>query len=205
MATEIKIEIAPQKLFTKKAIVVVNAYGFFAIIPLLVAITLSILADKLCYGGLSFILNMLFLGLAAVLPLYFFPLVMGNPHVTYLVGPLNISNKSGFVVQLTNLPRAKAGFWAFMEDADDIGFLSFEADTLIFNGDSTKFSIPLRLIKNVGKKNIGWRGLWICGNRIMIEVSDKSFEFVERFSLSFPGSRKISEEIFNRLSAEIQK
>ncbi len=205
MVNEIKIETTQPKLFTKKAIAAINAYGILAIIPIIIAIPLIILIENIFYGGLAFSLSMVVLALAIVLPVYFFSIVIGNPYVQQLVRSQNPSAQSGFVIQLTNLPRVKSGFWAFMEDADDVGFLSFEEEALVFSGDSTNFLIPFALIKTVCKKNVGWRGLWIYGNRIVIDISGRSFEFAERFSLSIPASRKISKDLFNRLSTKIKK
>lgn len=205
MANEIKIETTTPNHFTKKAIAKINAYSVFAIIPVLLAIPLITLIESLLHESLAFGLSMMILGLVIVLPVYFLPIVIGNPHVRQLARSLNSSNQNGFIIQLTNLPRVKSGFWAIVEDADDIGFLSFEEEALIFKGDSMKLLIPFALIKNVHNRNVGWRGLWIYGNRILIDVSDRSFEFAERFSLSIPASRKISEDLFSRLSSKIKR
>ena len=205
MINVIKIETTQPKLFTNKAIVAINAYGILAIIPVIMAIPPIILIVNIFHGRLALSLVIVILALAIALPVYFFSIVLGNPYVRQLVRSQNPSVQSGFVIQLINLPRVKSGFWAFMEDADDVGFLSFEEEALVFNGDSTKLLIPFALIKTVSKKNVGWRGLWICGNRIVIDVSGRSFEFAERFSLSIPASRKISKDLFNRLSTKIKK
>ena len=158
---------------------------------------------------MELVLSLADLGLIVFLVFYFQSIWMGNPHVRRLVHCLSLSDHDGYIIQLAKIPRLKSGFWAFTEDADDIGLLSLTDDRLVFKGDSIEFSFPYTHIKNICKKNVGWRGAWTSGNRIRIDISDpsgeKSFEFLERSSLTNPASRKITRELFNSLSVKIQK
>ncbi len=209
MAGNIKIEITPPKLFTKKAIVVLNLYAVLGWFPMGVVIVLIPSIFESFKPEIALSLSLVAAGLAACLCIYFAPFGMGNPHVRKLVRSLNVSGKHGYIIQLAIIPRLKSGFWAFLEDADDIGILAITENELVFKGDSVEFSFPYAQIKNIRKKNIGWRGAWIYGNRIQIDFLDlvgkKSFEFAERSSLCIPASRQISAELFNFLSTKIQK
>jgi hypothetical protein len=209
MANEIKIEITQPKLFTKKAILAINAYLVLEVSPIVILDFLISPIFKLFKPEMALGLILVALGLIAFLFVYFIPIGMGNLHVRKLVRSLNTSDKSSYIVQLTIIPRLKSGFWAFLEDADDIGFLVITESDLVFKGDSVELSFPYTQIKNIRKKNVGWRGAWIYGNRIQIDLLDstdkKSFEFTERSSLSIPTSWRISAELFNFLSAKIQK
>jgi hypothetical protein len=209
MADEIKFEIKQSKLFTKKAILVINAYIVLGVSPIVTVSFLVPLIFNFLNPAIAFSLSLVAFGLAVGLCLYFFPIGAGNPHVRKLVRSLNVSTKGGYIIQLTIIPRLKSGFWTFLEDADDVGLLAITENQLVFNGDSVEFSFPYTQIKNIQKKNIGWRGAWICGNRIQIDFLDstgkKSFEFTERSSLSVLASRQISAKLFNFLSAKIQK
>jgi hypothetical protein len=210
MASEIRIETAPPKLFTKKLIAAQGLYDLLGLIPvcfvfLIMVAHLLLFPRGVVSDSIWLIIIMTLLVLALVLPIYFLPILMANPLVRKLVRSLDSSKQNGLVVQLTNLPRSKWGFWAFMEDADDIGFLNLEGECLVFNGDSTTFSIPFGLIQDVRRKNFGWRGIWIYGSRIVIDISDRSFAIAERFSLSVPASRKISKGLFNQLSSKVRK
>lgn len=209
MADDINVEITPPKLFTKNAIVVLNAYSVLLLVPLIIVIFLVPLIFKFFKPEMALCLYLVAVGLAACLCLYFLPLGLGNPHVRRLIRRLNFSEQNGFIIQLASMPRLKSGVWSFMEDADDLGVLSFGEEKLVFKGDSFNFSFPYTRMNNVRKKNIGWRGFWLYGNRITVEVSEpvgnRTFEFTERLSLSLPASRRISKELYNLLSAKIQK
>lgn len=209
MSNEVKIQITRPKFFTRRAILILGAYTIFMFIPLLEVIFLEPVIYKLFQPAIANAAFLAGLGLAMAIPFYLWPFCMGNPYILLLVRRLGHFNENGFIVQLTTQPRLRSGFWSFMDDADDIGFLKLGAETLEFNGDSTVLSIPFVKIRNIRKKNVGYRGVWICGSRIVIEVAepagDKSFEFFERSSLSIPASRRNSKELFECLSAQIPK
>ena len=207
MSNEVKIQITPPNLFTKKAILILNAFSIFMLIPLLKVALLVPLIFKFFHPVVAWAATLAGLGLAVAIPLFLWPFCMGNPYVLLLVRRLGYLKENGFIVQLTTVPRLKSGFWSVMEDADDIGFLKLGAGTVEFNGDSTMLSIPIGKIGNVRKKNVGHRGVWMAGSRIVIEVAEpagsKFFEFLERSSLSVPASRRISKELFECLSTQI--
>ena len=76
---------------------------------------------------------------------FFLPFGLGNTHVARLVRSLNPGasrDEDGFIVQLTVSPRLRSGLRALLEDADDIGYLTFAANELRFQGDSVKLSAP---------------------------------------------------------------
>src|SRR6266545_963699 len=115
------IEIAPPKLFTTAGVLVINAYGLLLIIPFLV----SVLAISLLKFGL---LTWLIPVGVVIATAYVLPFALGNSRVVKLVQSLNAPAgpaEDCFVVQLTCSPRIRSGIRALLEDADDVGCLSF--------------------------------------------------------------------------------
>ena len=182
---------------------VVNAYGVLMIAPIFSAI-LAVSVIK--FGVLTVLIPLLTLAITA----FFLPLGLGNPHVTRLVRSLNPNagqSGDGFIVQLTVSPRLRSGLRAILEDADDIGYLTFSGNEICFQGDSVKLSVPWKLIQLVRPQNIGMRGLFVYGRRIKLVVSGwpevESLEIAERSSWLLPASRTITRALYARLSTSI--
>lgn len=201
-ANSATIEIAKPKLFTMGAVVAVNAYGLLLVAPLV----LSILAVSLIKIGLLTILIPL---LVVVATAYFLPFGLGNTHIARLVrslAPAPTKDGEVFIVQLTLWPRLRSGLRAILEDADDIGYLSFNGTELLYQGDSVKLAVPLDRITQVYPHNVGLRGRFVYGRRIKVVVSGtpniESFEVAERSSSLLPNSRAITKRLFARLSPE---
>jgi hypothetical protein len=196
-----KFEIARPRLFTAGAVAVISAYGILMITPIFSAI---IVVSVIKLGILTVLIPLLALAATA----FFLPFGLGNAHVARLVRSLNPvagQNGDGFIVQLTVSPRLRSGLRALLEDADDIGYLTFAGNELYFQGDSVKLSVPWENIQLVRPRNIGWRGLYVYGRRIKLVVSGwpevESFEIAERSSWLLPASRTITRKLYERLSA----
>jgi hypothetical protein len=201
-STTATIEIAQPKLFTAGAVVTVSAYGMLLGVPLLIAI---LVVSVMNYGIFTLLIPFLVVAATA----YFLPFGLGNTYVTRLVQKLNPAagmSDDGFIVQLTLSPRIRSGLRAILDDADDIGYLSFTGTELLFHGDSVKLSIPFDRIEQVRPQNIGLRGLFVYGRRTQIVVSGlpniESFEFAERSSWLLPDSRAKARRLWERLSSQ---
>lgn len=201
LADSARIEITRPRLFTTGAVIMVNAYGVLMIMPVFSAM-LAVSVIKL--GVLTLLIPLLALAVTAC----FLPFGLGNTHITRLVRSLHPDagqKEDGFIVQLTLSPRLRSGLRALMEDADDIGYLTVSASELCFQGDSVRLSVPWRDIRLVRPRNIGWRGLFVYGRRIKLEVSGcreaESFEVAERSSWLLPASRAITRRLYERLSS----
>jgi hypothetical protein len=188
--TVVELEIKPPKRFGFRALLAVHLYGVVLVIPVLSGVVaLSLLPPG--YGPL-------FLPLAGLaLTILFLPLGMGNSYISRLVrsfSPEGANDEGGHIVQLTLTPRLRAGLRGLLEDADDIGFLSFDTSALVFRGDSIRFAIPYKNLCAVQPQNIGMRGLFIYGRRIEVRVDGvpgvEALRFAERSSLLLPGSRR---------------
>ena len=197
------IEIAQPKLFTTGAVVTVSAYGILLGAPIFMSI---LVVSVIKYGILTALIPLLVVAATA----YFLPFGLGNTHVTRLVQsliPAAGKSADGFIVQLTLSPRLRSGLRAILDDADDIGYLSFTGTGLLFQGDSVKLSVPWDRIEQVRPQNIGLRGLFVYGRRIKVVVSGlpqvTSFEFAERSSSLLPDSRRITRKLAERLSARV--
>ena len=200
--TEPTIEIDKPRLFTLGAAIVVNAYGLLLVAPLFASI---LVVSVIPFGFMTLLIPVLVVAASAV----FLPFGLGNTHITRLVRSQNpAANPSGdgFIVQLTLSPRLRSGLQATLEDADDIGYLSFSATGLVFQGDSVKLSVPLDRIGLVRPHNVGLRGRFVYGRRIKVVVTGlpnvEFIEFAERSSWLLPNSRAITKRLFQRLSTK---
>ena len=197
------IEIAQPRLFTAGAVAVVSAYGLLLAAPLFISI---LVISLIKFGILTLLIPLLVVAATA----YFLPYGLGNTHVTRLVQSLDPAagqSADGFIVQLTLSPRIRSGLRAVVDDADDIGYLSFTGTELCFQGDSVKLSVPFECIERVRPQNIGLRGLFVYGRRVRVVVSGlpqtEALEFAERASWVLPTSRAITRKLHARLSAKV--
>jgi hypothetical protein len=199
------IEIAQPRLFTAGAVLAVSAYGILLAVPFFVAI---LVVSLIKFGILTAVIPLLVVAATA----YFLPFGLGNAHVTRLVRSLNPAagkSEDGFIVQLTLSPRIRSGLRAILDDADDVGYLSFTESELLFQGDSVRLSVPFDRIEQVLPQNIGLRGLFVYGRRIRVVASGlprlTAFEFAERSSWLLPDSRRITRKLAERLATKARQ
>jgi hypothetical protein len=197
------IEITRPRLFTAGAVAIVNAYGMLLAMPILSSI---LVVSVIKLGFLTVAIPLLAVAATA----YFLPFGLGNAHIARLVRALNPDagkNEDGFIVQLTLSPRLRSGLRGLLEDADDIGYLTFNRNELCYQGDSIRLLLPWEDIQLVRPRNIGLRGLFVYGRRIKVVVSGlpevAAFEFAERSSCLLPASRAITRRLYERLSTNV--
>lgn len=193
-----QIEITPPRIFTAASVFVVCAFGILLGLPLLIAV----LGVSLMRPG---ILSLL-IPLAVIAgTIFVLPFGLGNAYVARLARkfrPVTAQPREAFLVQLTLFPRIRSGILAVIEDADDIGWLSFNASEVVFQGDSVKFSIPLNQVTSVQRQNIGLRGLYVISRiKVLVPGLPKidSLEFAERSSLLLPTSKEITKKLYQQL------
>jgi hypothetical protein len=201
-STAAHIEIGKPRLFTLGAMLIVSAYGVLLAIPFLASL---MVVSVLKLGVLTILIPVLAVAWAAI----FLPFGLGNSYVSHLVRSLNPAagkNAAGFVVQLSLSPRIRSGLCAILEDADDVGYLSFNGSGFMFQGDSVKLSVPYECIQEVLPHNIGIRGLFVYGRRIGVVVRGlpnvSSLEFAERSSWLLPASRRITKRLYQHLTRQ---
>jgi hypothetical protein len=191
------VEVASPKAFTSGAILVIAACGVLSAAPVLVSL-LAVTTIKL--GVLTVLIPLLSIGVTA----YFLPFGLGNPIVRKLVRSQKLdTNEDGFIVQMTLSPRIRSGLRALVEDADDLGYLSFTDTDLVFQGDSVRLRIPWTQVAEVRPQNIGWRGRYLYGSRIRITVAGitnlEAVTFSERSSLLLPTSKRNTRRLRERI------
>jgi hypothetical protein len=198
---EVYFEVARPRLLTGRAVAMIYCYGFLLAAPFLV----SVLAVSLLKLSLLTLLPPL-LAVAAIV--FFLPCGQGNPYAAKIVAALpgvDAELRNGFVAQLTVSPRIRQGLQADLEDADDLGYLSLGDSALVFRGDAIQLVVPFSHIEGVQARSIGWRGLFLCGQRSVVTVRGlpnvRSLEFGERGSWVLPTSRRIGRQIYERLHA----
>jgi len=146
------------------------------------------------------------IGIAATI--FFLPLGFGNAYAARLAGTMEghaSGQERSYVVQLTLCPRIRHGWRAWLEDADDLGCLSFAPSALLYQGDAVKLTVPFSQIERVQTRNVGWRGLFVYGRRIVVSVRGlpqaTAFEFADRSSWLLPTSWRITRQLSARLAS----
>src|SRR5690349_16868168 len=137
-AASAQLEIKPASLLTPGTVVVMSLFGVILMAPVLASMMFISVVQ---FGVITFLAPLGTIGVAT----FFLPLGFGNPYVARLVRglrPATADCQECFVVQLTRIPRQRTGIWAVLDNADDIGWLSFEESGLVFNGDSVRLSVP---------------------------------------------------------------
>ncbi len=196
----VKVELGPARFFTTWTVLAVNACGLLLAVPVLLAVLALSLVKFSFYSVL--------LPFAAIaLTAWYLPFGLGNPYIRRLVrsfSPNAAAGHNGYIVQVTADPRIQSGLRALLEDADDIGFLSFTDDEVVFEGDSLRLSVPFDQIDKIQVQNIGMRGLFVY-RRIRVAISGtpgfQAFEFAERGSYLLPTARKTTRRLREQLMA----
>ena len=193
-----QLEVGAPNRFDLNAVWRVNAYGVVLALPVLVSV---LLMSALPFGLLSALLPIA----GIVLGAFFLPFGFGNRLITRLVRE-QASAKPGpdqFIVQATFSPRIRSGLRSVLEDADDVGLLSFSAAEFVFKGDSASLRVPFRCLRSVQQQSLGLRGLFAYGNRVAVELDGlpelKRVAFAERSSLIIPTSWKVSRLIHAKM------
>jgi hypothetical protein len=148
--------------------------------------------------------------LAIAVTTFFLPLGFGNPYVVRLVRslqPIDPKSQNSFIAQITFTPRIRTGVRALLEDADDVGWLTFTESELSFQGDSIRLIVPFKRIGGLRRESIGWRGLFLYGPQMVIAVSGlpqaSSFKLAERSSWLLPTSRKNAKQLQEHLQDKL--
>lgn len=195
------VEVTSPQAFTPGAIFVISACGVLLATPVMA----SLLAVTVIKLG---ILTVLIPAATIAVTAYFLPFGLGNPIVKKLVRSVNPNaneEQDSFIVQMTLCPRIRSGLRAFIEDADDLGYLRFTDSELLFQGDSVRLRIPWKQITDVRPQNIGWRGRYVYGSRLIITVAGmanvEALMLSERTSLLLPTSKRITRKLHQRICA----
>jgi hypothetical protein len=181
----------------------VHAYGLLLVIPVLASIVVMSLYIAEWSLAVPFV--------AILATAFILPFGLGNPHVCRLVRSFcpEAAKGDGFVVQLTYQPRMRSGLRALLDDADDVGWLSFTDKGVVFEGDATRFSVPYENVERVQGQNVGLRGLYVYGRRLELKIHGMakvdSVLFAERSSWILPGSRRITRALWKQAAARVPR
>ncbi len=193
------MEIGQPRLLKAGAMVAMCAYGMLLMVPVVISM---LVVSVLNFGVLTFLLPVLTIAAGT----YFLPFGFGNSYVARLVhslDPAAVKEQNGFIVQLTFTPRLWSGIRALIEDADDVGWLSFTESALVFRGDCVRFSIPFEQIRDVRTRSSGWRGLFLYGPGSRFVVSGlpnvTAIQLADRSAWLLPTSRRNARLLQQRL------
>ena len=195
---EPSFEARDPQLLTFGAVLVLNAFGFLAFVPVLLSFAVV--------SVIPFGLATLTLPLAMLCAVTFFlPVAFGNPYIQYLAGKIRRTGPTrDFLVQVTCRPRRCSGPRGILEDADDIGWLEVAGAQLVFQGDALSLKIPRQHIRGIRLESIGWRGFFLT-RRTLVQVEGfpglEALEFTERASWMLMQSRRIGLELHKVLES----
>jgi hypothetical protein len=197
-----QMDVSPPRLLTTRAVFAESAYGVLLWIPVLISM---LVVSVLRYGVATFLLPLATMGAAV----FFLPFASGNAYIGRLIRPLRPparAEEESFIVQLTLTPRMRSGMRALIEDADDVGWLSFTKSTLVFHGDSVRLSLPYEQILQARRQTLGWRGWFVP--RVEVAINGLSgvtaLEFAERSSYLLPASRKTAQRLYEALNGRVR-
>jgi hypothetical protein len=196
------VQVSASTRFTGRAFLICNAYGLVLLFPTLLSM---IAVSLLGLGILTLAIPLLMLAGAT----YFLPFGFGNPHIRRLAEQFRPrDHPEAFLVQLSLVPRLRSGLRALVEDADDIGWLYWADNRLVFDGDSVKLALPAAQLGAFRRETGGFRGLFLYP-RVAIEVTGfpdcVRLQVAERSSMSLPVSRRINRDLYDLLSRESKK
>jgi hypothetical protein len=208
----VAFEIRDPKLFTSRSILALHVYNLALLLPILASL---IVVSLFRLGVVTLLVPLLSIAATA----YILPLGTGNALIRRLAkripAPPQPKPQSPdktvktCVGQLTVYPRLRNGFRAMIDDADDIGTLTIDGDSVRFTGDSVTLVLPFSSISTIHPHNIGIRGRFLYGKPIEFRVKGvptvERFDFVERQSLVLPASKRISKELATALRTGLQK
>ena len=199
-----KFQLQSASRFTTSAIVTSSLYGFILIVPVLLSI-LAVTAFR--FGLVTFLIPLGAMALAT----FFLPLGFGNPYIVRLVQqlrPIAASDQDVYVVQVSREPRIRSGLMAILEDADDVGILSYTDSCLEFNGDALQLRVPFGDIQEAKQQNAGSRALFAYGPATVVRISDLpeagTLRFAERSSWILPTSRRNANRMYRRLRERLE-
>lgn len=193
-----QLEIATPRRFDSRAVWCLNGYGLVLALPVLLAVMAM---SALPFGLPAALLPIL----AILLGAFFLPFGFGNRYVARLVKDATGKdpNPGQFIVQVTLEPRVHSGFRGLLEDADDVGTLTFLDNEFVFSGDSVNLRVPYRSLRSVTRENLGLRGLFVYGSRITLEIDGlperRKVSLAERSSMILPASWKVTRALEEKL------
>ena len=203
ISTKPNLQIRTPTRFTASSIIMSSLYGVILVVPVLGAM-LAVTMFRL--GVLTFVIPVAAIGLAT----FFLPLGFGNPYIARVVRslrPVGDVPPECWIVQLTREPRLRTGLMATLEDADDVGFLSYTDSSLEFRGDSIVLSTPYSCIRGLKQQNAGPRALFAYGSRTVFAVAGlseiRAFHFAERGSCLISSSRRKANEMYQALKRRV--
>jgi hypothetical protein len=198
-----KLERKPPVLFTASAVLVSSGYGLVLMVPVIVSM---LYVTVIQFSALTVLIPLATIAAAT----FFLPIGFGNPYISRLVRHLHPApngEEPAYIVQLTRSPRIRSGLLALLEDADDIGFLSYTESGMEFVGDSVQLSIPYESIRNLRQQNVGARALFAYGLQTVVSLEGfpegGTFKFSERSSWILTTSRRNGRQVYQRLRVKV--
>jgi hypothetical protein len=110
-------------------------------------------------------------------------------------------------VSLRGVPAVGRGIRKSLDDADDLGFLSFWKDGLTFRGDSIAVTLPYSNIVEVSFRTSGLRAFWSSDAWVRLHLNGgggiQALDIAEGWSLSWPQARERNRGLAAKLQRRI--
>jgi hypothetical protein len=210
---ESSLIIGKAKLYTLPLIAFLNLLAIFPGMLLggsfgvSIFVLLAIILGQAFYWIPIGISSMLIVGLI----LYLIPIINGNNWVCRIVKQISgieILNGNATICQISFTPRLHRGIRGFLEDADDVGYIQFSDNSVVFRGDQIQMDLPYSSVKTFSCANAGWRTFWVTGRKIKIETDAfegyDHFTISERQSSTILSSRRISESMIREFKRGLE-
>lgn len=198
------VTIGEPRWFCMRQVIAINAISAISQSPGLLALLIGVGAwgtgpdgDTIALTCVGIAVCLAFVGVVSL------PACMGNPYVVHLVRkgviPAPGREERAFIVQIALRPRLHTGIRGWLEDADDVGYLTVTPEGLRFRGDHVAVDLPASAIDGLQSCNIGARGGWVAGRRIKVTAgalgAHESIEFSDRSALTVMDSNRNSTAI----------
>lgn len=103
------------------------------------------------------------------------PIAQLNPLVTYMALKHfegTYEKRNSYVVQVSFHPRWQKGLQSVLDDADDIGVMTYQPDGIAFEGGALRFFIPYPAISRLESRFNVFPSLFLSGRRVHIYLGE---------------------------------
>jgi hypothetical protein len=186
--------------------------GLYGLIGLPTGVSLAMTLVLFWYAATGVLIGPLvwrvgiFVALISILLVFYFPISAGNSYVERLARkyPMkDVVNGPPALVQVILTPTTLSERDQLLDDADDHGWLELLPAELRFRGDHTEIDLSFEDVVALRLSSVGWRGMWLMGHRLTLELQDpidgfRRVELASRKGVDLRTSHRASRELVRR-------
>jgi hypothetical protein len=186
--------------------------GLYALIGLPTGVSVAMTLVLFWYAATGVLIGPLvwpagiLVALMSILLVFYFPISAGNLYVERLAGkyPMrDVVDGPPDLVQVILTPTTLSEQDRLLDDADDHGWLELLPNELRFRGDHSEIDLSFDDVVALGMSSVGWRGMWLMGHRLTLELRGlvdgfQRVELASRKGLDLRTSHRASRELVRR-------